>query len=373
MIPISARRYAAVAITKNGVRHGEILLKQSPVPLDLFFPDKFTDSVTLQPGMHVFSGSVRGPLPDLFKSYQGLVLFVSLGAVVRLIAPLLKDKKEDPGIVVVDDQANHAITVLSGHLGGGNELARWVAQALGARPVITTASDVNHTVAVDLLGQDYAFDIDNFSKVTEVSAAVVNEESILLWQESGPTDWWKPQQLPSNFFACHTAELAAQRSFAAALVVTHRQLSQEDRTRYLSRGVLYRPKVLHVGVGCNRGTSSQEILDAIVSVFNEYALSLKSIKELASIDVKRDEIGLNDLAQGQQWPIRYFSRDDLNAISVPNPSETVKKFVGVPGVSEAASLLASNHGPLLVPKQKRGNVTIAVAQSLYPLRWNESR
>src|SRR5699024_61792 len=136
------------------------------------------------------TGSVRMLFPALFKQYDGLSLIISLGAVVRMIAAVLVDKKTDPGIVVVDDRAEKVISVLSGRLGGANELTREVAYALGARPIITTASDVQKTIPVDLFGARFGWKWENEDKLTPVSASVVNEERVAVVQEAGEKNWW---------------------------------------------------------------------------------------------------------------------------------------------------------------------------------------
>ena len=141
-------------------------------------------------GIQLYKGNVRLLLPALFPAYKGLILFISLGAVVRMIAPILKDKYTDPGILVVDDRGEHVISVLSGHLGGANELTHEVAKLMNAKPVVTTASDVQKTIAVDLFGHRFGWVWDSPEHLTPVSASVVNEEQVAIVQESGELNWW---------------------------------------------------------------------------------------------------------------------------------------------------------------------------------------
>ena len=139
-------------------------------------------------------------LPSLFQSYKGIIMIISLGAVVRMIAPLLKDKKTDPAVVVSDDKGKHVISVLSGHLGGANELTIEVAELLNAIPVITTASDVQKTIPVDLFGSRFGWVWESDEKLTPVSASVVNEEHVAIVQESGEKDWWTyDRTLPETY------------------------------------------------------------------------------------------------------------------------------------------------------------------------------
>ncbi|KYP79460.1 cobalt-precorrin 5A hydrolase [Ferroacidibacillus organovorans] len=351
---------AVVAITKHGTAIARRLQEQLP-DVDVYYPQKFAQGDEVAREITAFSGSVVDHVPTLFSAYSGLVGIFSLGAMVRLVAPLLRDKKTDPAIVVVDDRAEHAISVLSGHLGGANLLTQQVAKALGARPVITTASDVAQTVAVDLLGREFGFEIENFEMVTAVSAAVVNEERVHIIQEAGELDWWPyTKPLPAYLKVFNSLEAACQQTFDAALVITPRLLTKDETRRFLARGVLYRPKVIVVGVGCNRGTSAKEIEQVITHALNTVQLSTKSVRNVATIDLKADEPGLLELCARHKWPLVTYTAEQLNQISIPNPSETVFKHVGAYGVSEPAALLSSDAKDFVVEKVRSGNVTVSV-------------
>ena len=186
---VQKNSYAIVAITKHGVELSRRLHKVF-VHSDLYYMSKFEKGDEGEKNIQLFSGSVRMLLPALFQQYKGIILIISLGAVVRMIAPILKDKKTDPGVVVIDDRGENVISVLSGHIGGANELTREVAAALDARAIITTASDVQKTIPVDLFGSRFGWVWDSAEKLTPVSASVVNEEHVAIVQESGERDWW---------------------------------------------------------------------------------------------------------------------------------------------------------------------------------------
>nr|AIF21743.1 cobalamin (vitamin B12) biosynthesis CbiG protein (cbiG) [uncultured marine thaumarchaeote SAT1000_06_A02] len=132
-----------------------------------------------------YNNSTTIKIKELFESNDGLICLFSLGAVVRLISPHLKDKKTDPAVIVIDDQAQFVISTLSGHLGGANQLTNDIAEQLDAIPVITTAADVNKTIAVDLVGKDLGWKIDDDSNVTKISAFMVNAEKIGVYQNCG--------------------------------------------------------------------------------------------------------------------------------------------------------------------------------------------
>ena len=352
---------AVVAITKHGTAIARRLQERFP-DVDVYYPQKFAQGDEDARGITAFSGSVVDRVPALFSNYSGLIGIFSLGAMVRLIAPYLRDKKTDPAVVVIDDRAEHVISVLSGHLGGANSLTHRVAEALGARPVITTASDVGQTIAVDLLGRAFGWEIENFENVTPVSAAVVNEEQVHIIQEAGETDWWPyPKQLPAYLSVFQTMAEARQRPFDAALVITPRLLTKEETKVFLTRGVLYRPKVAVVGIGCNRGTSADEIESVIGDAMKTAGLSIRSVRNVATIDRKGDEPGLVEVCEKHHWPLVTYTAQELNTVAVPNPSETVFKYVGAYGVCEPAARLSSGADGWVVEKVRSGNVTVSIS------------
>src|ERR671925_2325623 len=184
---------AIVAITRHGIEIARRIKKRMP-DVEIYVPAKYSDGRT---DINWFSEQSTQLVGNLFKSYDALICIFSLGAVIRMVAPHLIDKKSDPAVIVIDDRANYVISALSGHLGGANALARLVASFLGAQPVITTAADVNETIAVDLVGREFNWTIDNFENVTKVSAFMVNEEKITIYQDAGETNWWHGP-LPGN-------------------------------------------------------------------------------------------------------------------------------------------------------------------------------
>jgi cobalt-precorrin 5A hydrolase len=352
--------YAIVAITKHGVELAR-KLDQSFQNADLYYMSKFEKGDETDRGIQMFEGSVRLLLPSLFQSYKGIILIISLGAVVRMIAPILKDKKTDPGVVVIDDKGEHVISVLSGHLGGANELTKEVAEMLGARPVITTASDVQKTIPVDLFGKRFGWVWDSAVKLTPVSASVVNEEHVAIIQESGEKDWWDyDRPLPENIKCYPSINSALQERPQAALVITHRNLTDEEQ-EILRNGVLYRPKVIVLGIGCNRSTASVEIESVIKETLGELNLSIKSVKAICTIDLKKDEEGLLEVVNKYGFEFHHYTPEELNTVSMEQPSETVYKFTGAYGVSEPAARLYANVEKLALVKKKSGNVTISVA------------
>jgi cobalt-precorrin 5A hydrolase len=275
-----------------------------------------------------------------------------------MVAPLLVDKKSDPAVIVIDDKANHVISALSGHLGGANAMARLVASYLGARPVITTAADVNETIAVDLVGREFGWTVENFENVTKTSAFMVNEEKIAIYQDAGERKWWHAP-LPKNVAVVDSLEQIKLPDFKAGLVISDREISDPD---IKSKSVIYRPRSLVVGVGLHWDTSKDVIESGIMTVFRENGLSIKSIRNISSINREARVKGLEEFSKQYNIAVEIYDKQTLATVNVPNPSATVEKFEGTPSVSEASSLLSSK-GDLIVTKQKfPPNLTVAVSR-----------
>ncbi len=349
-------RTAVVAITKHGIEIARRIKEKMP-EVEIYVPAKHSDGGT---DVNWFSEQSTQLVASLFKSHDALVCIFSLGAVIRMVAPYLVDKKSDPAVIVIDDRANHVISALSGHLGGANALARLVASFLGARPVITTAADVNETIAVDLVGREFGWVIENFENVTRTSALMVNEEKFALYQDAGERNWWQGP-LPKNVTAVNDVSEVKLPEFKGALVITDRIVDAE----IMAKAVVHRPKTLVVGIGLHRDTSKEEIESGVMSVFNERGLAIKSVRNIASVDRGARVKGLDEFAAQHALPVQIFKKEELATIEVPNPSAAVQKFEGTASVSEAASLLSSK-GELIVQKQKfPPNLTVAVCRIVH--------
>lgn len=362
-MPVIEKRkpYALVAITKHGVAHARSYTEKFPYA-DLYYMKKFEQGDEEIRQIQLFDGTVRLLLPALFQQYKGIICIISLGAVVRMIAPLLIDKKKDPAVLVVDDKGQYVISVLSGHIGGANALTHEFAHAIEAAPVVTTASDVQKTIPVDLFGAQFGWVWDSEEKLTPVSASVVNEEHVAIVQEAGEKNWWTyDRELPENLKIYPSIEEAIKAKPQAALLITDRLMEPHEEV-LLENGVLYRPKSFVLGIGCNRGTSMAEIEQVIDETLAEMKLSKKSVKAVASINLKKNEAGLLELTSKYNWPFVTYTPEELNETPMQNPSDTVFKYTGAYGVSEPASMRYANAKELLLEKKKSGNVTISIAR-----------
>ena len=253
-LPFPNERIAVVSITRHGIALAGKVVAALP-GARLFAPEKFRAeaeaAVANTPGAAAtYSGKTGDQIPALFANFDGIVAIVSLGALVRLIAPHLKDKEQDPGVVVVDEAGRFVIPMLSGHLGGANALAGILAASLGATPVLTTASDSRQTLGVDLLGRELGWTFEaTHDEVVKASAAVVNDEPVALVQEAGSPDWWRGHAngrsgpLPANLHPFTRLEDVDIARFGAVLWVSHRALPAGLAASLAGKRVIYRPPV----------------------------------------------------------------------------------------------------------------------------------
>jgi cobalt-precorrin 5A hydrolase len=302
--------------------------------------------------------SVRSTLEELFRAGRPLVCIMALGIVVRILGSVAQNKENDPPVVVIDEAGKFAISVLGGHGAGANALARQVAQIIGAIPVITTASEALGLPAVDLIGQEFGWSIEDQKNLTNVAAAVVRGEAIAVYQDAGQGNWWQAYGNWPKTFTKVDAWPSPGR-WAAGLVISDRQLSVNESVPTL----VYRPRTLFLGVGCRRGTPYQAIEMMFQSVCQSYDLSPLSLATVATASLKANEPALQEFAAEHEVPLRCFTLEELADVqSLPTPSEVVRTKIGVVGVAEPAAMLAAGATSLLVPKVKGPGLTMALAR-----------
>lgn len=365
--------WAVYAITRHGLEIAGNLVAQLP-QAEMYVSGKLLANAP--------TNALPMPLPmgptleKNFKAYDAHIFIISVGAVVRMVAPLFENKKVDPAILCVDDNAQFVIPILSGHVGRGNEFAHRVAKILGAVPVITTASDVRGTLTVDVLGRDLGWILDDPDRnVTLGCAAVVNQQPVLVIQETGEPQFWPLEQaLPPGVEYATGFENVDAKAYAIFLVITDRDFRNEYPGIY-EKAVIYRPKSLVLGLGCDSQAPFELVERGVKATLAKYRLDIRCVKAIASVEKKANEPAFLALNEKYGWEFNIFSAEQLDRVeNIPNPSETVKSFVGTRGVAEPGALLAAGASELIVSKQiyKEPDIarsmTMAVARIPFPAR-----
>jgi len=308
---------------------------------------------------------IVGSAAEIIRRYwkRGGVLIVigAVGAVMRLIAPLITNKEDDPAVIVLDSLGRNVVPILGGHKAGADSFALQLAEELGGNAVITGDTSTKGTLAIDSFGEAWG------------------------WKRSGSNPAWN--QLMLHQTGCGTCSLLQQsgsqlwvNSKAAAKSFRVNQKDNFDKKKCLiisskaSDGCCWHPPTLWIGIGCERNTSGSLLRRALKNTLLEVGLAREAIAGLASIDIKSDESSLLSFAQQSDWPIRYFNSKELSNIDVPTPSKIVNSIIGTPSVSEASALLAAGVDAILLTKKhvfqakddEIGAVTIAIAEASRP-------
>jgi len=348
-------KIAIIAITASGARLGEVMTRELPAA-ELFIPAKYPTKINTP--ATVYSEELRSLIGRLWHEKEGLVCIMASGIVVRMIAPLLEGKDRDPAIVVMDDIGRFAVSLLSGHLGGANQLAEQCALATGATAVITTATDVHCLPSFDMLAKEQGWVIDDLSRVKILNTLLLEGEEIVVVDPTGQVERFVSGRGYLRYFPDFQAALRSKA--AGYLFVSNREIPPACAPKNL---LVLRPRNLVLGIGCNSGTEADEIERVVLTNLTGLALSIKSVCCVASAAAKRSEPGLLAFAGKYSLPITCYESSELNAVTVPSPaSPHAMDAIGATGVAEPAALLASQGGRLLLNKVKSGNVTLAVAE-----------
>ena len=298
-------------------------------------PEKLADA-----DFDAYAGALSDFVGSVFDR-DALIFVGAAGIAVRAVAPHVASKRSDPAVLCLDEAGRFVIPILSGHIGGANRLARRLALALGATPVITTATDVNGRFSVDAWAAEHGMTITSMPLAKKVSAEILKRD-IPFW-----SDGERPERLAKGLVWSDAGDLG--------VCVSVRDLKPFDET------LLLVPRALRVGIGCRRGTPAEAIREAVYRVLSDHGLRLEAVREAASIDIKADEPGLLACCRDLGWPITFYTAEALNAVAGDfAPSAFVQSTVGVDNVCARAA--AASGGRIIVPKTALNGVTVAVAE-----------
>ncbi len=307
----------------------------------------------------------RSDVGKEWKRQDAFVFIGAMGICIRTIAPYIKDKHEDPAVVCIDSLGQNVISVLSGHIGGANELTRDIAALLGAREVITTQSDNQGFWALDTLAERFNWAIASDDDINECIFAFVNRKptALLMDIRDEGTDYLE-KTLPSHVTIVKSLADVDPKKYSLVIMVTPYSLCAPAGMLELH----FVPMIGTLGFGlANHPDDYEEIYDQIDEAFSQIGV-LPCYHRYCTIDVKKDEEFCAMLEDEYNEEVLFFTAEELSKVEVPNPSKTVEKHVGTPSVCEAAAILGSNHGKLIIPKVKGKNWTAALAIDYNHLR-----
>lgn len=302
-----------------------------------FAPEKYAVQTFTMPLQQTLSKWTE----QAFLHADALLFVCACGIAVRSIAPYLRSKKDDPAVLVMDECGRFVISLVSGHVGGANALAKDIAKWTGAAPVITTATDVNRLFAVDSWAVENQMMIADFAAAKAVSAALLNGQTVGFY-----SDFPVQGALPKGLAWMQEGKIGIQ-------------ISLQSKPRFQTTCWLV-PRVLTVGIGCKKGISKKKIEDAVENALQGIGLYIENVKKVASIDLKAHETGIFEFCKAHKLNSKFYPAEQLQQVSGPfSSSDFVKKVTGVDNVCERAAVIGGGH--LICPKQVYDGVTVAIA------------
>jgi cobalt-precorrin 5A hydrolase len=291
------------------------------------------------------SQDVKLWLREIFYKSSAIIFIGAIGIATRLISSLISSKDTDPAVIVIDELGRFVIPILSGHIGGANELSRKLASKLNATPVITTATDINNKFAVDVWSSKNGLVIDDISKIKNISSKILKDEKVGLYSDF-------------EIFGDISKELTLKENCDTGICVS---LDPNKKPYQTTLNII--PKIITIGVGCRKDTRLERIEEFILETLKINNISLKAVKYLASIDLKKEEKCLVEFANKYHIEFTTFSAEELNNVAGSfEGSEFVKATTGVDNVCERSAVLQSN-GKLILEKTAKNGMTIAIAIS----------
>ncbi len=350
-------KLAVLALTRQGAGLGRVIAQGLP-GAHLYVPAGLRVRAA---GVRAFNQDLPAVFARLTRDYSGIICVMAAGIVVRTISPFLAHKASDPAVVVIDEKGRFAVSLVAGHLGGANELASRVAALTGGEPVITTATDVQGVFALDLLAKRLKCRGLDFAMLKKCSYDLLHGKKVGVYPAILKSAIPAGEQRGIRFYKSIQRLLASRCH--CKVVVNNRAIAAGARGKKSGAVIHLRPGNLVVGIGCNRHTPYGEIEDAVTGCLERAGCSLQSVSRIATVSNKADERGLLTFVRNHGFALDVFSPARLNRVPCPTPySPHVMKAVGSGGVCEPAALLSAGVKNLLCPKQKKGNVTVAVAE-----------
>ena len=350
------KKIAILSITNNG-RELALRIKESMKSVDVFFIKKDTDYKNDE--VTVVNQGLKEFIPQVFDKYDYLVFIMATGIVVRTIVPLIISKFSDPAILVMDEKGNNIISLLSGHMGGANEMTLYMSDLLNSHPVITTATDVNKKSSLDMIAKKLNGHIDDFrDNVLKINSMLVNNEEVHLYIDGS-------YKINHQGFTLYDEKTDLDKVRNLVVVTNKKDINKilNQNIENLNEKIIkVTPKDIVIGVGCKKNTDSKHMKNSLIKFLAEYNIDINAVKEIGSIEIKKDEKAIIDLAKFLDVKFKTFSVEEISKVDyLYEKSDWVKKNVGVYSVSDPVAHLLSE-GRVIINKQKYDGITFSIGR-----------
>lgn len=294
-------------------------------------------------------GGIKSLIPYAWNDYDGLIFIGATGIAIRMINPFIDNKIKDPAVIVIDDLGRYIISLLSGHIGGANDLTNYIGKKLGALPIITTASDSRGIESIDLFAKKNNYFMEDMNSIKELTSLMVNNKKIGFYSED------KKAINYNNLIPLE--ELKELETDIEGLIIVSSNIIKNINIPH----TILRPKNINLGIGCKKGIEARRIKEAIENSLKEVNLSTKSIKSMATVEVKKHEAGIIEAAEFYNCPLKIFTIEEIEQVEeMFQKSQFVKDSIGVYSVSEPSAYLLG--GQLIMRKSKHNGITISISK-----------
>lgn len=301
----------------------------------------------------LYHKKVKKYFPLLFSEYDAIIAIMASGILIRSIAPLVESKISDPAVINIDDNANFVISTLSGHLGGANKLTHKISDLIGATPVITTSTDVNNKLGIDVIAKDLYLSIDNTKEILFFNKAILEGNEITFTVNPNKNFNYLFDYLNNN-----TLEINLSINFSSKVP------NDEIHVEYDKHHLTLIERKIVVGIGCRRGKECEKIYHGLIESIRDLNIDISRINMLASAEIKKDEKGILELSEKLSIPVEFVELDKLKLFESNDvlKSEFVKSKFGIWGVCEPSALImAGFDSKLIYKKTSYDGVTISIA------------
>ena len=338
---------AMVAVTLNGIKLAEHIKSRIDNDCQIFTLEKYcSDNISYEP----LKNGLKEAMKNVLSFYENIIMIMACGIAVRAIGPHLESKLKDPAVIVLDEMGRNVISLVSGHIGGANDLAVKIAKIIGGNPIITTASDNQGVISVDMLARKFDLALTDYEKAKRITSDIVNGRRVGLISDI------KIKSDIGNGVTITTWEMAGDSEFVSLIYIGNKNIEEKELplVKLITKNIV-------LGIGCRRDTKEADIIDFIKRTFEEYKLSIEAIHLVCTIALKREEKGIISLCQYLDVPLKIIDDESIKVIEDDfECSYFVRKTVGFGCVCEPCGFLGSKSGRQLIPKKSYKGITLSV-------------